>query len=123
MLDIKWPHRNGKPDLFKWPHHTFSLQVWTWSIRSSPLNFLPFLNFYKKNSPYLIFSSQFIKMGPKLMSSIASLFLLGALLQVVAAVDHDVGGDFGWNLPSNTTFFSDWARNKAFSVGDKLGTM
>ncbi|KAG6589839.1 Uclacyanin 1, partial [Cucurbita argyrosperma subsp. sororia] len=59
-------------------------------------------------------------MGPKLMSSIASLFLLGALLQVVAAVDHDVGGDFGWNLPPNTTFFSDWASNKAFSVGDKL---
>ena len=71
----------------------------------------------------LFFSSQFIKMGPRLMSSIASLFLLGALLQIVAAVDHDVGGDFGWNLPPNITFFSDWASNKAFSVGDKLGTM
>lgn len=63
-------------------------------------------------------------MATKLMSSssIACLFLVGALLQVVSAVDYDVGGDFGWNLPPNPTFFSDWTRNKTFFVGDKLGT-
>ncbi|XP_022145012.1 umecyanin-like [Momordica charantia] len=54
------------------------------------------------------------------LSLVASLFVVGALLHVVAAVDHDVGGDFGWNLPPNSTFFSDWSRSRTFSVGDKL---
>ncbi|XP_038880126.1 umecyanin-like [Benincasa hispida] len=54
------------------------------------------------------------------LSPIACLFLVGALLQVVSAVDYDVGGNFGWNLPANSTFFSDWTRNKTFFIGDKL---
>lgn len=57
------------------------------------------------------------------LSSIACLLLVGALLQVVSAVDYDVGGNFGWNLPLNSTFFTDWARNKTFFVGDKLGRL
>lgn len=62
-------------------------------------------------------------MATKLMSlsSIACLLLVGAFLHVASAVDYDVGGDFGWSLPPNPTFFSDWARNKTFFVGDKLG--
>ncbi|XP_022144820.1 umecyanin-like [Momordica charantia] len=55
------------------------------------------------------------------MSSMASLFFfIVALLHAVAAVDHHVGGDFGWNLPPTPTFFSDWARNRTFFVGDTL---
>uniref|UniRef100_A0A0A0LTT8 Phytocyanin domain-containing protein n=2 Tax=Cucumis sativus TaxID=3659 RepID=A0A0A0LTT8_CUCSA len=61
-------------------------------------------------------------MATKLMSwsSIACVFLVGALLQVVYGFDYDVGGDFGWNVPPIPTFFSDWTHNKTFFVGDKL---
>lgn len=59
-------------------------------------------------------------MGSTRMTSLASLFFIGALLQVVFAVDHRVGGDFGWNLPPTPTFFSEWASNNNFFVGDWL---
>ncbi|XP_038885967.1 cucumber peeling cupredoxin-like [Benincasa hispida] len=55
------------------------------------------------------------------MSSFACLFFfLGALVHVSVAVEHKVGGNFGWNLPSTPTFFSDWANSRPFFVGDKL---
>ncbi|XP_023516867.1 umecyanin-like [Cucurbita pepo subsp. pepo] len=53
-------------------------------------------------------------------SFLASLLFIGALLQAAAAIDHRVGGDFGWNLPPTPTFFSEWATNTTFSVGDTL---
>lgn len=54
------------------------------------------------------------------IGSLACLFLIGALVHVVVAVDHNVGGDFGWNFPPTLTFFSEWARNNTFFVGDTL---
>ncbi|XP_022987885.1 cucumber peeling cupredoxin-like [Cucurbita maxima] len=62
-------------------------------------------------------------MGSTRSSFLASLLFIGALLQAAAAaaaVDHRVGGDFGWNLPPTPTFFSEWASNTSFSVGDTL---
>ncbi|XP_038878652.1 cucumber peeling cupredoxin-like [Benincasa hispida] len=53
------------------------------------------------------------------MSFFASFLFIAVLLPVVAAV-HRVGGDFGWNLPPTPTFFSEWASNKTFFVGDFL---
>ncbi|XP_078431407.1 uncharacterized protein LOC144703170 [Wolffia australiana] len=46
----------------------------------------------------------------------------GCFLQTVSGVslDHIVGGSFGWRIPPNATFYSEWAQNKTFVVGDKL---
>ncbi|XP_038884426.1 umecyanin-like [Benincasa hispida] len=54
------------------------------------------------------------------MASLTCLFLFGTFFHVVVAIDHEVGGDFGWNLPPTLTFFSKWARNNTFFVGDRL---
>lgn len=54
------------------------------------------------------------------VGSVACLLFIGTLLPVIVAVDHEVGGDFGWNLPPTRTFFSEWARNTTFFVGDRL---
>ncbi|XP_022930145.1 cucumber peeling cupredoxin-like [Cucurbita moschata] len=54
------------------------------------------------------------------VGSVACLLFIGTLLPVIVAVDHEVGGDFGWNLPPMLTFFSKWARNTTFFVGDRL---
>ncbi|KGN65341.1 umecyanin [Cucumis sativus] len=51
---------------------------------------------------------------------LASFLFIAVLLPAVAAVDYQVGGDFGWNLPPTPTFFSEWASNKTFFVGDRL---
>ncbi|KAA0039171.1 hypothetical protein IC582_005414 [Cucumis melo] len=61
-------------------------------------------------------------MSTTTMSSFAFVifFFLGAIVHVGVAVEHKVGGNFGWNLPSTPTFFSDWASNRTFFVNDKL---
>ncbi|KAI9117390.1 hypothetical protein K1719_011556 [Acacia pycnantha] len=54
--------------------------------------------------------------------------LIGLLMVVVClsfaasseARRYIVGGDFGWGIPPNQTFYSDWASDKTFIVGDKL---
>ncbi|CAK9313815.1 unnamed protein product [Citrullus colocynthis] len=56
------------------------------------------------------------------MGSLTCLFLVGTIFDVVA-IDHEVGGDFCWNLPPTLTFFSEWARNNTFFVGDRLKFM
>ncbi|XP_031742403.1 umecyanin-like [Cucumis sativus] len=53
------------------------------------------------------------------MGSLTCLFLIGSLFHVVA-IDHKVGGDFGWNLPPTLTFYSEWARNNTFFIDDTL---
>ncbi|KAJ4954423.1 hypothetical protein NE237_011206 [Protea cynaroides] len=53
-----------------------------------------------------------------------SLFLLAAmgcaLMAPSNAMDHIVGGSFGWATPPNTTFYEEWAKPRTFGVGDKL---
>ncbi|KAF6172991.1 hypothetical protein GIB67_006367 [Kingdonia uniflora] len=54
----------------------------------------------------------------------ASLFLAAAmaivLMAPVRAMDHIVGGSFGWATPENVTFYQDWAKPRTFGVGDRL---
>lgn len=52
-----------------------------------------------------------------MLAAIAGCFMMGS----VSAMTHIVGGSHGWSLPDNQTFFADWARQRTFGVGDKLG--
>jgi len=53
-----------------------------------------------------------------------SLFLLAAmgcaLMGPTSAMDHIVGGSFGWSIPKNLTFYQEWAKPRTFGIGDKL---
>ncbi|KAL5769020.1 hypothetical protein ACOSP7_015578 [Xanthoceras sorbifolium] len=49
-----------------------------------------------------------------------TLALAAALLQGTTADDHTVGGTSGWTNVRNTTFYSAWASNFTFEVGDRL---
>ncbi|XP_038687218.1 umecyanin-like [Tripterygium wilfordii] len=42
------------------------------------------------------------------------------MVGIAVAETHVVGGDFGWFVPPNKTFYEDWAKNRTFKVGDKL---
>ena len=47
------------------------------------------------------------------------------LLSFAASSDakrYYVGESYGWSIPPNQTFYSDWASSKKFLVGDFLGT-
>ncbi|KAI9117664.1 hypothetical protein K1719_011830 [Acacia pycnantha] len=54
--------------------------------------------------------------------------LIGLLMVVLClsfaasseATRYTVGGNFGWGIPPNQTFYSDWASNKTFVLGDQL---
>ncbi|KAG2718782.1 hypothetical protein I3843_03G228800 [Carya illinoinensis] len=43
-----------------------------------------------------------------------------AVLHVAEGASYVVGDSTGWNVPSATTFYSSWASNLNFSVGDTL---
>ncbi|KAF8412149.1 hypothetical protein HHK36_000105 [Tetracentron sinense] len=53
-----------------------------------------------------------------------SLFLLAAMgclmMGRVSAMNHIVGGSFGWIIPKNLSFYQEWAKPRTFGVGDKL---
>ncbi|XP_020206021.1 umecyanin [Cajanus cajan] len=49
-------------------------------------------------------------------SMVAMIFIIGA----TEATDYIVGDSFGWNVPTNESFYIDWASNKRFFVGDTL---
>lgn len=46
-----------------------------------------------------------------------------AVLHVAEGASYVVGDSTGWNVPSATTFYSSWASNLNFSVGDTLGEL
>ncbi|KAK4257412.1 hypothetical protein QN277_007005 [Acacia crassicarpa] len=46
--------------------------------------------------------------------------VLSLLFAATEATEYNVGGSFGWNIPPNQTFYSDWATSKRFFVGDSL---
>ncbi|KAL5538984.1 hypothetical protein UlMin_045520 [Ulmus minor] len=48
------------------------------------------------------------------------LIVVVCLAEGVAAVTYEVGDSTGWTIPSSNSFYSDWARNKTFHVGDQL---
>lgn len=39
---------------------------------------------------------------------------------VTSAGDYLVGDSLGWDVPPNTTYYSDWASTKTFFLGDKF---
>lgn len=57
--------------------------------------------------------------------SLAGLILVAAnlALAVSAATTHTVGGNTGWAIPTSggDSFYSAWASNQTFVVGDTLG--
>lgn len=58
------------------------------------------------------------KMYVALMIGIFSCLLF---MPSMDAFTHIVGGNHGWRVPDNVTFFDEWAKPRTFGVGDKLG--
>lgn len=52
---------------------------------------------------------------------VMALAFAATLLHGTAAVDLVVGGNTGWTIPPNTTFYPNWASANTFRVGDTLG--
>ncbi|KAL5547813.1 hypothetical protein UlMin_003044 [Ulmus minor] len=48
------------------------------------------------------------------------LIVVVCLAEGVAAVTYEVGDSTGWMIPLRNDFYSEWARNKTFHVGDQL---
>ncbi|XP_054820139.1 cucumber peeling cupredoxin-like [Prosopis cineraria] len=46
--------------------------------------------------------------------------VLSLLFAASEAARYNVGDRFGWSVPPNETFYSDWASSKTFIVGDTL---
>ncbi|XP_023518646.1 umecyanin-like [Cucurbita pepo subsp. pepo] len=57
------------------------------------------------------------KMYVALMIGIFSCLLF---MPSMDAFTHIVGGNHGWRVPDNVTFFDEWAKPRTFGVGDKL---
>ena len=53
-------------------------------------------------------------------SIVVMAFVIGA---THAATEYKVGDSFGWSVPTNESFYSDWAATKKFFVGDKLSKL
>lgn len=51
---------------------------------------------------------------------VMALAFAATLLHGTAAVDLVVGGNTGWTIPPNNTFYSNWASANTFRVGDTL---
>ncbi|CAJ1975538.1 unnamed protein product [Sphenostylis stenocarpa] len=51
---------------------------------------------------------------------ICSIVAMLSIIDVSEAADYTVGDSFGWNVPTNESFYIDWASNKTFFVGDNL---
>ncbi|XP_054822399.1 umecyanin-like [Prosopis cineraria] len=49
-----------------------------------------------------------------------SIIVLSLLFAATEATQYSVGGSFGWDIPPNQTFYSEWASSKTFFVGDSL---
>jgi len=59
-----------------------------------------------------------MKLGLLVFGTIGSMLLEFVSCKTV----HIVGDQLGWNIPTQQTFYDDWAKKKAFVVGDQLGT-
>ena len=57
------------------------------------------------------------------MGTLVAFVVLGAaslLLHSSKAAVYEVGDSTGWQAPSSTSFYSNWASGKNFTVGDTL---
>ncbi|QCD85105.1 stellacyanin-like [Vigna unguiculata] len=57
-----------------------------------------------------------MKLGLLVFGTIGSMLLEFVSCKTV----HIVGDQLGWNIPTQQTFYDDWAKKKAFVVGDQL---
>ncbi|ESW32132.1 hypothetical protein PHAVU_002G295800 [Phaseolus vulgaris] len=57
-----------------------------------------------------------MQLGLLMFGTIGSMLLVSVSCKNV----YVVGDKLGWNIPSQTGFFDDWAKNKTFVVGDEL---
>ncbi|KAE9604470.1 hypothetical protein Lal_00031958 [Lupinus albus] len=48
------------------------------------------------------------------------IFAMGFMIIATEATEYTVGDSFGWDTPTNESFYRDWATNKTFYVGDIL---
>ncbi|GAB2232577.1 hypothetical protein Droror1_Dr00011619 [Drosera rotundifolia] len=63
-------------------------------------------------------------MERSMSASMILLLFLGLacmLSKSASAFIHVVGGSDGWEIPSNATFYQEWAKPRTFGVVDKLG--
>ncbi|RDY13753.1 Blue copper protein, partial [Mucuna pruriens] len=49
-----------------------------------------------------------------------SIFAMVFIICATEPTDYKVGDSFGWNVPTNESFYKDWASTKRFFVGDSL---
>ncbi|XP_059432379.1 umecyanin-like [Corylus avellana] len=59
-------------------------------------------------------------MNVRLLLVVLLIAAAATVLPRTEAADHVVGDATGWIVPGNDTFYSTWAANKTFSVGDVL---
>ena len=58
------------------------------------------------------------KMG--LVMSMMFIFMVALMSKCASAESYYVGDDFGWAIPPNTTFYSEWASSKTFQIDDQI---
>ena len=51
---------------------------------------------------------------------VMALAFAATLLHGTAAVDLVVGGNTGWTIPPNNTFYSNWASANTFRIGNEI---
>jgi hypothetical protein len=54
---------------------------------------------------------------------VVALIAAATVLPGTQADELVVGDTTGWQVPPNTTFYSEWAAKNTFSVGDTLGEL
>ncbi|CAK7345460.1 unnamed protein product [Dovyalis caffra] len=59
-------------------------------------------------------------MASRIEGIVFLIFAVALLEGATAATTYKVGGDAGWIVPVNTTFYEKWAADKKFEVGDSL---
>ncbi|XP_062079700.1 stellacyanin-like [Humulus lupulus] len=59
-------------------------------------------------------------MGSKMGLIVCSLIIMVTLLKGATAKQYVAGDSFGWTIPPNTSFYSDWANSKTFQIGDDI---
>ncbi|KAK1306122.1 hypothetical protein QJS10_CPA10g00377 [Acorus calamus] len=59
-------------------------------------------------------------MAKVVIFSVVVVVLMVSAASVSAATTHDVGGNTGWTIPSDSKTYTNWAAGQTFRVGDSL---
>ena len=52
---------------------------------------------------------------------LATMVIMAASIGISSAATYTVGGNTGWKIPPQPNFYSNWASQQTFQVGDVLG--